>query len=129
MNCQSAITNYGLNFSDVAIAIRQDSMNVSVGTVRTQTGDVQLRAQNLADTQTDFENIVIRQTPDGGRIRLIDVATVIDGFESELLATLNGEPAVLLQAKSTDDMQVVKASRAVKSWIEKTQPSLPVGVA
>ena len=41
-------------------------MNVSVGEVRTETGDVQLRAQNLADTQSDFERIVIRQTPGGG---------------------------------------------------------------
>ena len=54
---------------------------------------------------------------------------MIDGFEqNEILATLNGKPAVLLQVKSTDDMQVVKASQAVKRWIEKTQPTLPVGV-
>ena len=123
------LRNYGLSFTDVATAIRRDSMNVSVGEVRTQTGDVQLRAQNLADTQTDFEQIVIRQTANGGQVRVMDVATVIDGFEqNEILATLNGKPAVLLQVKSTDDMQVVKASQAVKRWIEKTQPTLPVGV-
>ena len=123
------LRNYGLSFTDVATAIRRDSMNVSVGEVRTQTGDVQLRAQNLADTQTDFEQIVIRQTANGGQVRVTDVATVIDGFEqNEILATLNGKPAVLLQVKSTDDMQVVKASQAVKRWIEKTQPTLPVGV-
>jgi len=34
----------------------------------------------------------------------------------------------LLQAKSTDDMQVVKASEAVSQWIERTQPTLPVGM-
>ena len=123
------LRNYGLSFTDVATAIRRDSMNVSVGEVRTQTGDVQLRAQNLADTQADFEQIVIRQTANGGQVRVMDVATVIDGFEqNEILATLNGKPAVLLQVKSTDDMQVVKASQAVKKWIEKTQPTLPVGV-
>ena len=124
------LRNYGLGFSDVAAAIRRDSMNVSVGEVRTRTGDVQLRAQNLADTQTDFEQIVIRQTPDGGQVRVMDVATVIDGFEqNEILATLNGQPAVLLQSKASDNMQVVRASQAVKRWIERTQPTLPVGVA
>ncbi|MCH1611210.1 MAG: efflux RND transporter permease subunit, partial [Luminiphilus sp.] len=123
------LRNYGLSFSDVAAAIRRDSMNVSVGEVRTRTGDVQLRAQNLADTQTDFEQIVIRQTPGGGRVRVMDVATVIDGFEqNEILATLNGQPAVLLQSKASDNMQVVRASQAVKRWIERTQPTLPVGV-
>jgi len=34
----------------------------------------------------------------------------------------------LLQVKSTDNMQVVKASETVKIWIEKTRPTLPVGV-
>ena len=35
---------------------------------------------------------------------------------------------VLLQVKTTDEMQVVKASQAVKQWIARTQPNLPVGV-
>ncbi|MEK9655861.1 MAG: efflux RND transporter permease subunit, partial [Halieaceae bacterium] len=78
---ERALRNYGLSFSDVATAIRRDSMNVSVGEVRTRTGDIQLRAENLADTQTDFEQIIIRQTAEGGKIRVTDVATVIDGFE------------------------------------------------
>jgi len=126
---ERALRNYGLSFSDVASAIRRDSMNVSVGEVRTRTGDIQLRAENLADTQTDFEQIVIRQTADGGQIRVVDVATVVDGFEqNEILATLNGQAAVLLQVQSTDNMQVVKASETVKKWIEKTRPTLPVGV-
>lgn len=126
---ERALRTYGLSFSDVATAIRRDSMNISVGEVRTQTGDVQLRAENLADSQTDFEQIVIRQTANGGQVRVIDVATVIDGFEQNpILATANGKPAVLLQVKSTDDMQVVKASQAVKRWIEQTKPTLPVGV-
>ena len=126
---ERALRNYGLTFSEVASAIRRDSMNVSVGEVRTETGDVQLRAENLADDQDDFEQIVIRQTPDGGKVRVSDVATVIDGFEqNEILATLNGKPAVLLQMKSGDNMQVVKASDEVKAWIERTRPTLPVGM-
>ena len=126
---ERALRTYGLSFSDVATAIRRDSMNVSVGEVRTQTGDVQLRAENLADSQTDFEQIVVRQTANGGQVRIIDVATVIDGFEqNQILATANGKPALLLQVMSTDDMQVVKASQAVQEWIAQTKPTLPVGV-
>ena len=126
---ERALRNFGLSFSDVATAIRRDSMNVSVGEVRTATGDIQLRAENLADNQDDFEQIIIRQTPKGGIVRVADVATVLDGFEqNDILATLNGQPALLLQVMSTDDMQVVKASAAVKDWIARTQPSLPSGI-
>ncbi len=127
---ESAMRRYGLSFEQVANAIRANSINLSSGRVRTETGDVQLRARNLADTQADFERIVIRQAPGGAAIRVGDVATVIDGFEdNDLLATMNGQPAVLLQVLQTDSMQVVKASAAVREWIEETRPTLPRGVS
>jgi multidrug efflux pump subunit AcrB len=113
---ERALRNFGLSFSDVATAIRRDSMNVSVGEVRTETGDIQLRAENLADNQDDFEQIIIRQTPQGGIVRVDDVATVLDDFEqNEILATLDGQAAVLLQVMSTDDMQVVKPVLPLKN--------------
>ncbi len=126
---EDAMRRYGLSFEEVASAIRSNSINLSSGQVRTPTGDVQLRARNLADNQRDFERIVIRQSADGGVVRVGDVARVIDGFEdNEILATLNGQPSVLLQIQNTENMQVVKASEAVKAWILEAEPRLPQGV-
>ncbi|MDA0978390.1 MAG: efflux RND transporter permease subunit, partial [Proteobacteria bacterium] len=48
--------------------------------------------------------------------------------DEEILATMNGEPAVLLQVLSTENMQVVKTSDAVKAWMEERQKTLPEGV-
>ena len=126
---EMALRSYDLSFGDVASAIRASSINLSSGQVRTATGDVQLRARNMADNQVDFERIVVRQTPEGGTVRVGDVARVIDGFEdNEILATMNGQPAVLLMLQSTDNMQVVKASEAVKAWIEEARSRMPEGV-
>ncbi len=126
---EAAMRRFGLSFEEVANAIRANSINLSSGRVRTETGDVQLRARNLADNQADFERIVIRQTAEGAIVRVGDVAQVIDGFEdNEILATMNGQPAVLLQVLDTENMQVVKASDAVKEWMEETRPKLPKGV-
>lgn len=126
---ESALRRYGVTFAEVAGVIRGSSINSSSGQVKAATGDVQLRVLNLADSQRDFENIIIRQTREGGTIRVGDVAKVIDGYEeSEIIATLNGKPAVLLQVQATDDMQVVKSSEAAKRWITDTQPTLPPGI-
>ncbi|MBN7797488.1 efflux RND transporter permease subunit [Parahaliea mediterranea] len=126
---EASLRRYGLSFDEVAAAIRGSSVNLSSGQVRTATGDVRLRARNLADSGEEFERIVIRQAADGATVTLGDVARVIDGFEEEeILATMNGQPAVLLQMLSTDNMQVVKASDAVKAWMEQTRPTLPRGV-
>ena len=126
---EEAMRRYGLSFDEVARAIRNSSINLSAGRVRTATGDVRLRARNLADSEQDFANIVVRQSEAGGIVRIRDVARVIDGFEDEeILATLNGAPAVLLQVMTSDNMQVVKASDAVLAWIEQRQQTLPQGI-
>jgi multidrug efflux pump subunit AcrB len=127
---EEALHRYSLSFAEVANAIRASSINLSSGRVKTETGDVLLRARNLADSEDDFKRIVIRQSADGGIIRLGDVAHVVDGFEDfEILATMDGEPAVLLQILSTDNMQIVKASDAVQAWMKEKEPSLPHGVS
>lgn len=126
---EEALRRYGLTFDEVVRAIRNTSVNLSAGNVRTTTGDVQLRARNLADTQSDFEKIVVRQTADGATIRIGDVATVVDGFEDvNLLATLNGDPAILVQVMTQERMNVVKTSRSVKQWLEQPKDWLPPGV-
>lgn len=127
---EASMRRFGVSFSEVATAIRSSSINLSSGQVRTATGDVRLRARNMADSEEDFEKIIVRQTPNGAAIRIGDVARVIDGYEeNEILATMDGDPTVLIQLMSTDNMQVVKASDAVKVWAEKTRPKLPQGVS
>ena len=127
---EDGMRRYGVTFSEVAGAIRSSSVNLSSGRVRTETGDVLLRARNMADNEDDFGEIIIRQDAAGGTLRVRDVAKVVDGFEDEeILATMNGEPTVLLQVLSTDNMQVVKTSDAVKAWMEERQKTLPEGVS
>lgn len=127
---EAAMRRYGLTFDEVAKAIRSSSINLSTGTVRTETGDYMLRARNLADTEQDFGRIIVRQTSDGAAIRLSDVANIIDGFEeNEILATFNGEPAILVQVMTTETMNVVVTSNSVHEWLEESGDSLPEGVS
>ncbi len=126
---EESLRRYNLSFAQVATAIRNNSLNSSGGTVRTEAGEYKLTARNLADTRQDFESIVVRQTPDGGTITVGDIATVIDGFEdNEILATLNVEPAVLLQVMTTETMDIVTASESINTWVDERQSTLPTGV-
>jgi multidrug efflux pump subunit AcrB len=125
---EEALRRYGLSFNEVATAIRNTSINQSSGSVRTEVGTYQLKVRGQADTEAEFSNIIIRQTEDGGIIRVGDVATVVDGFEDNpILATLNGEPAVLLQVMTTETMDIVNASESIRKWIDERQETLPKG--
>ena len=127
---ENAMRRYGLTFDDVAGAIRGSSINSSSGTVRTDTGDVMLRARNLADSADEFGTIIVRQTADGGVVRVSDVARVNDGFEDiDMRARFDGEPGILVQVMTTEDMNVVKTSDAVKKWLKEAKTRLPDGVS
>ena len=127
---ESALRRYGVSFDEISRAIRGSSLNLSAGNLRTDAGEYTLRTRNLAYQQSDFENIVIRQLPQGGSVKVSDVAKVIDGFdENEILATLNGEPAVLVQVMSSEYMDVVLMSNSVNKWVEERRKSLPEGVS
>jgi multidrug efflux pump subunit AcrB len=125
---EEALRRYGMSFNDVATAIRDTSINQSSGSVRTEVGTYQLKVRSQADTEKEFSEIIIRQTEDGGIIRVGDVATVVDGFEDNpILATLNGEPAVLLQVMTTETMDIITASESIRKWIAERQDTLPEG--
>lgn len=124
------LRRYNISFAQVATAIRNSSLNLSSGSVRTDAGALQLAVRNRADTEGEFADIIVRQTADGGTIRVGDVANVVDGFEdNEILATLNGEPAILIQIMSGETMNIVEASNAVVEWIEKRSETLPTDVS
>ena len=126
---EEALQRYQLSFAELATAIRASSINLSSGELRTATGNIQLRAENLADSQTDFEGIIVRELPSGAKLLLGDVARVIDGFEDfEVSASADGVPAVMLQVRPSDRLFINKTSGQVNEWIDSKQGQLPAGV-
>ncbi|MEO0368841.1 MAG: efflux RND transporter permease subunit [Pseudomonadota bacterium] len=127
---ESALRRYNISFDEIAQAIRASSINLSAGNLETEAGQYTLTTRNLADQQSDFESIVVKQLPQGGIVRVKDLATIIDGFdENEILATLNGEPAVLVQVMSSEYMDVVLMSESINEWLEERRKTLPEGVS
>ncbi|MEO1151097.1 MAG: efflux RND transporter permease subunit [Pseudomonadota bacterium] len=126
---EEALRRYGLTIADVSAAVRASSVNLSAGNVKTEAGNVQLRTRNLADDASDFGDIVVRQLPNGAVVRVRDVGVVKDGFEEvNLLATVNGERTILVNVLSGPNMDVVKLSKEVKSYLEKAETEKPEGV-
>jgi multidrug efflux pump subunit AcrB len=123
------LRRYGLTFAEVSQAIGAASMNTSAGSVRTDLGDVRIASRQLADTEEDFGSIIVRQTPEGGVIRVRDVATVIDGVQdANLNATFDGEPMVLITLMSTGNSDVIRVSNQLQAYMERKRAELPESV-
>ena len=116
---ETSLRRFGLTFDDVALAIRGSSINLAGGQVRTETGNLQIAARSLADSEEEFERIVIRQNPDGSVVRVGDVANVVDGFEDrKQIRTVDGEAIDLLRYSVAGSRQCERIVRCAK-WIHR----------
>lgn len=123
---EEALRRYGLTFSEVSQAISGASVNLSAGTVETTAGNLQLRARNLANNADEFNNIIIRQTAQGGTVRVRDIANVIDGFaEDDFEAKYAGQPAAIFQVVSPDEMNITKSGEAIRQFEKDVRAKLP----
>lgn len=126
---EDALRRYDLTFSQVSNAISSNSLNLSSGDVKTSAGRLQLRTRNLASTKEEFEELILRQTPNGGTVRVKDVATVIDGFEDlDFHSEYKGHEAMFLRVISPEKSNITAAGDAFREYIEEKNKNLPPGV-
>ena len=126
---QDRLREFNLTLADLAGAVQRSSLDVSAGNVRTGGGDVLIRTKGQAYRRVEFEQIVVKTTPDGSIIRVADVATVNDGFQEALLkAEFNGRFAALVQVFKVGDQETITIADKVKDYIADRQATLPVGM-
>ncbi len=122
---EESLRRYGLTFDDVARAIRGSSLNLAGGQVRTETGNLQIAARSLADSEEDFAQIIVRQNPDGSLIRVGDIANVVDGFEDRRqIRSVNGKSAISIAVRSPEVSNVSELSKILNAYVEKKNKEL-----
>lgn len=123
------LQSYDLTLIEVANAVRRSSLDLSAGSIRSDSGDVLVRTKGQAYTGKDFEDIVIRTNPDGTRLRLKDVATINDGFvEGEWFSEYNNQPAITIQVMSVGSQSDLDISASVREWLAKKEAALPANL-
>ncbi|QXD25650.1 efflux RND transporter permease subunit [Opitutia bacterium ISCC 51] len=126
---EETLRQYGLSFDQVTRAIRTSSVDLSAGSVKTETGRILLRTNQQAYTYEDYSAITILTRGDGTKITLSDIATVIDGFdETPIVARYNGDRAVAVDVFRTGMQNILEIGDAVKGYIEVKQEQLPEGI-
>jgi len=75
--------------------------------------------------KVEFEQIIIRQAPNGGIVRVGDVANVIDGFDNDkFAASFRGQPAAIFRVQSPDTMNITEAGEAIRKFEEEIKERL-----
>ncbi|KGJ89203.1 efflux RND transporter permease subunit [Thalassotalea sp. ND16A] len=125
---ENQLKQYKLTIDDVANAIRQSSIDLPGGTIKSSGGYIQLRTEGQAYTGEEYANLVVRTADDGTRLTLGDIATIKDGFiEDDGFARFDGEPTTFVRVKSTGDQNDLAIASQVKAYVTQKQNSLPAG--
>ena len=84
--------------------------------LRTDAAEILLRTKGQAYRAQEFERIVLRARPDGARLLLGDVATVIDGFaETDQSARFDGDRSITVQVFRVGDQSALEIAAAPKA--------------
>lgn len=126
---EDALLKYNLTFAQVSQALRQSSIDVPAGTLKTASGEVVLRTKGRAYNRKQFEDIVLIAREDGTRVTVGDVAEVRDGFdENRFVARLNGERCVLVAVFREGNQSAIRIADEVKEFMDEYRARLPQGV-
>ncbi|MBT4147499.1 MAG: efflux RND transporter permease subunit, partial [Gammaproteobacteria bacterium] len=115
---QENLRRYNLSLASVAQRIRDASLDLPGGSVKTDAGEILIRMQERKDTGLDFAQIPIITTESGATILLGAIASITDGYEDiAYSARYNSYPAIMLQVYRVGDQTPTGIVDAVKEQI------------
>ncbi len=126
---ENTLREYDLTMSEVSAAIRESSIDLPGGRIRSDGGDILLRTKGQVYTGEEFGDLVLRTYSDGSRLLLSDIANIDDGFvESKSWGRFNGKPSLDMEILAAQAENEIETADRVKDYIRKRSSTLPDGV-
>src|ERR1700756_3091492 len=83
-------------------------------------------AQGRLTTPQQFEDVIVREAPDGGIVRLKDVARVELGAQDySIVSRLNGKPAIVIPVYQLPGTNAVQTAAGVRKLMAEMKQSFP----
>ncbi len=127
---EHVLRQYGLTMSEISQAVRDTSVDLPGGAIKTAGGDILLRTEGQVYTGMDYGDLVLRTFPDGTRLTLADIADIQDGFvETEGFGHFDGRPTATLRVLATGQQNELHTADVVRAYVEEKSASLPEDVS
>src|SRR6266850_64562 len=83
-------------------------------------------AQGRLSSPEQFENVIVREAPDGGTVRVKDVARVELGAQDySIVSRLNGKPAIVIPVYQLPGSNAVQTAAGVRKLMAEMKQSFP----
>ena len=129
------LAKLGITVSDIANAIQAQNTVNPAGQVGGEpaSGSQQftyaVRAQGRLTSPEQFGNIVVREAPNGGTVRVRDVANVELGAQYyNLISRLNGNPTAVIAVYQLPGSNAVQTAEGVRKLMSQMKQRFPVDI-
>jgi HAE1 family hydrophobic/amphiphilic exporter-1 len=118
---------YGLSITELAALVGGENITIPAGRVTEPDAEFSVRVVGEYASIADIQNLPLF-LPQGGRIRLAEVATVREGFaDVREIARYNGQPALSLSIQKQSGANTVAAAAGVFEAVDELRAQLPAG--
>ncbi len=123
------LQQYGLSVGDISNLIRQQNIDMPLGTLTTDAQNVQLRFVNQSRSIRDLKNLVVLSGQAGAEITLGSIATITESFDLEEEKILfNGERALILEIHKNKESDAIKVMAEITEFLDSEQLAMGDGV-
>ncbi|OZI25944.1 multidrug efflux RND transporter permease subunit [Bordetella genomosp. 9] len=129
------VAQLGMTATDVVNAIREQNVQVAAGvigqspTMSNVPLQLNVNTQGRLASEEEFKNIILKTSPDGGVVRLSDVARVeLDAAEYGLRSLLDNKPAVALGIMQAPGANALDVSAQVRAAMKELSADFPPSV-
>jgi multidrug efflux pump subunit AcrB len=123
---EESLQQYGLTLGRIAERVKQASVDLPGGAIKSRGGEVLIRTKEKRYTGQEYADIAILEQSDGTELKLGDIAEVRDGFqETDQFARLDGLPAAMISVYRVGDQKPLEISTIVKEYVEQKGRLLP----
>ncbi len=122
---------YDISLNDIYDLIRAQNVTIPSGSIKTDSGKINLKTPNSLSSIRDLEDLIIYISKESGSlVRLKDVADIsFDYVKDSLKFKDDGKEAILISGYFMDNQNVVLIGKDVRAELERLKALMPSDVS
>ena len=119
---ESKLKAYGISVLQILNAVQTSNIDFPTGKLENNSHQLIVRMAGKFKTVNAIRNLIIKRSPDGGEVRLSDVADVEDGHKSyQTITRINGVTSIGILVEKQTDANTVNVSKRVRAELTKIE--------
>lgn len=116
---EETMRTYGISFDEVRLALAAANIDVTAGTIKTNTEEIIIRLQQKEYYAENLQEVVVRAMPDGRKVKIRDIAEVKNTWaESPQKVYINGERSIIFTVNKILGENILDISDNVNEYVE-----------